>query len=81
MCACGRTFSELSKPEELLQKCKDLCENLAESLTEEELKVCMCTLLALVIEPTSCSPVYMLPSNVYSFAGPHSYYKVEDGCF
>lgn len=58
MCACCRTFSELSQPEELLQKCKDLCESLAESLAEEELKVCS---LMTVIKPTSCSPVKTLP--------------------
>ena len=34
-----RTFSEINEPEELEQKCLELCECLAEDLTERNLKV------------------------------------------
>ena len=34
-----RTFSELSKPADLYKKCEELCESLADDLTEEEMKV------------------------------------------
>lgn len=35
-----RTFSEISEPEELEQKCSELCECLAKDLTKHNLKVC-----------------------------------------
>ena len=35
-----RTFREISKPEELFSKCRQLCEALAEDLAQAELKVC-----------------------------------------
>ena len=34
-----RTFGEISKPEDLISKCRELCEALAEDLAQAEVKV------------------------------------------
>ena len=34
-----RTFGEINKPEDLISKCRELCEALAEDLAQAELKV------------------------------------------
>ena len=39
-CFVLRTFSEISSPDQLMQKCHDLCSCLAEDVAQERLKVC-----------------------------------------
>ena len=39
MCYFQRTFSEINKPEELEQKCLELCKCLADDLAHKNLKV------------------------------------------
>ena len=36
-----RTFGEINKPEDLISKCRELCEALAEDLAQAEVKVKM----------------------------------------
>ena len=71
---CCRTFSELSKPEELLQKCKNLCDSLAESLAEEGLKVS-------VHKGLTCSPGYLQGGELsYTYIGSHGHTEAKDSC-